>query len=594
MKPRPDDALLALYDDALARHGDTAQGALWPNETDRQARYDVMLDLLSDAPPGRRVLLCDLACGTGGLLARLRERGLANVDYRGLDRSAAAIALARAKFPDADFRVLDLLDPAADIAALDCDYLVANGLFTVRGAMTSAQMQAFLEGVLATAWPRVRRGLAFNVMSTVVDWQRDDLFHAPMDEMARVLHGLAGRQVRMRADYGLYEYTCFATRAQPSEPPPAVVDATDIPVLRPRLATADALLPYLRRIDAHRVYSNFGPLVLEFEARLGMLLGLPRDALVTANTGTAGIVAAVLAAAGRASVERPLALMPAYTFVATAVAAQECGYAPYFADVREGDWQLDADALASHPQLDRIGVVLPVAPYGRPVDPTPWEAFHDHTGIAVIIDGAAALEPVALAPARWIGRIPVVFSLHATKGLATGEGGAVACTDPALAARIGQALNYGFYGSRESRGPSINGKLSEYHAAVGLAELDGWARKSAELAEVARSYRRQADAAGLSVRLLTAPQLCSSYALFDAGDAARSLRVQERLARRGIGFRLWYGEGLHRQPHFAACEADDLPVTRALAPRLLGLPMAPDLGDEAIARIIGALQEDAA
>ena len=115
MNPRPDDALLALYDDALARHGDTAQGALWPNEADRQRRYDVMLDVLADAPAGRRVLLCDLGCGTGGLLARLRERGLDHVDYRGIDRSAEAIRLARAKFPTTDFRVLDPLSEAADL-----------------------------------------------------------------------------------------------------------------------------------------------------------------------------------------------------------------------------------------------------------------------------------------------------------------------------------------------------------------------------------------------------------------------------------------------------------------------------------------------
>ena len=62
------------------------------------------------------------------------------------------------------------------------------------------------------------------------------------------------------------------------------------------------------------------------------------------------------------------------------------------------------------------------------------------------------------------------FSLHATKGLATGEGGMVACTNAARIERIGQALNFGFSGSRESRSPSTNGKMSEYHAAVGLAE----------------------------------------------------------------------------------------------------------------------------
>ena len=604
MNPRPEDALLALYDEALARHGDTAQGALWPNEADRLRRYDVMLDLLAHAPAGAPVVLCDLACGTGGLLARLRELGMHHVRYRGVDRSADAIGLARLKFPGADFRVLDLRDPYADLSALDCDYLVANGLFTVRGSMSHDEMRDFLETTVALAWPRVRRGLAFNVMSTVVDWKREDLFHAPMDDMARLLHGLAGRRVRMRADYGLYEYTCFALRetpadATPAAPPAPAAAATGdpagpppaVPVLRPRLPTAEQLLPYLRRVDAARIYSNFGPLVLEFEQRLAGLLGLPATALVSANTGTAGLVACVLALAGRATAARPLALMPAYTFVATAVAAQECGYEPYLADVRAGDWQLDAAAVASHPQLDRVGVVMPVAPYGLPVDPAPWREFERRTGIAVVIDGAASLEPASADGDRLLGEIPVVFSLHATKGLATGEGGAIACTDPARAARIGQALNFGFSGSRESRAPSTNGKMSEYHAAVGLAELDGWPVKSAALREVSAAYRRHAVAAGLGDRLFTAPRLCSSYVLFDAGDEARSLRLQRELELRGIGHRLWYGLGLHHQPSFAACPADPLPVTKALAPRLLGLPMAQDLDDACIARVVAMLKE---
>jgi dTDP-4-amino-4,6-dideoxygalactose transaminase len=594
MEPRPDDALLQLYDDALARHGDTAAGALWPNEADRQRRYDVMLDLLAEAPAGR-VALCDLACGTGRLLERLRERGLHHVDYRGLDRSAQAIALARTRFPGADFRVFDPLADDADLAALDCDYLVANGLFTVRGGMSEAQMQAFLESVLARAWPRVRRGLAFNVMSPVVDWRREDLFHAPMDAMAALLHRLAGRRVRFRADYGLYEYTCQAFRDDPAERPVAEVAAqAPVPVLRPRLPVAERLLPYLRRIDAHRVYSNFGPLVLEFEQRLGAMLGLPASAIVSASSGTAGLVGCILALAGRATPARPLALMPAYTFVATAVAAQECGYEPLFADVRADDWQIDAAALANHPRLDQVGVVVPVAPYGRRVDPAPWQAFEERTGIPVVVDGAASLEPAMDIGADAITRIPVVFSLHATKGLATGEGGAVACRDASRIERIGQALNFGFSGSRESRVPSTNGKMSEYHAAVGLAELDAWPGKSQALREVTRHYLERAAEAGLGSRLRTAPLLCSSYVLFEAGDAAGALRVQAALDRHGIGHRLWYGLGLQRQPSFAACPADPLPVSESIAPRLIGLPMAPDLTPAAIARVIAALREGVA
>ena len=76
MTDRAEDAF-ALYDGALGRNGDTAQRALWPNEADRQFRDDVMLDVLADHASMPLMLVpCDLGCGTGGLLARVRERGL--------------------------------------------------------------------------------------------------------------------------------------------------------------------------------------------------------------------------------------------------------------------------------------------------------------------------------------------------------------------------------------------------------------------------------------------------------------------------------------------------------------------------------------
>jgi dTDP-4-amino-4,6-dideoxygalactose transaminase len=593
MNDRPEDALLAHYDEALGRFGDTPQGARWPNERDRQLRYDVMLDLMAGRE-GEPAVLVDLGCGTGELLSRIRRRGLSNIQYVGIDRSAQAIALARAKFPEARFLELDVNAPEADLGLLDCDYLVANGLFTIRASMSEAQMREFLHSTVRRAWPRVRRGIAFNVMSKIVDWERDDLYHASMDEMAALLHELAGRRVRMRADYGLYEFSCYAWREhvgsfaastpdQGTTPPAEGV----LPVLRPLLPNAERLLPYLQRIDATRVYTNFGPLALEFEARLARALSLPMGTVASSGTGTAALMGAIFARAGEASAERPLALMPSYTFVATAVAAQRCGYQPWLADVGE-DWLLDPHALLSHPQLPRVGFVMPVATFGRPVPQAPWQEFSARTGIPVIIDGAAAFETVSADPSRYLGSLPVVLSLHATKSLATGEGGCIACTDVDLVTRVVRALNFGFQFSRESLGPSLNGKLSEYHAAVGQAELDAWPDKQEAFASVVACYRRLADEMGFGQRLVTAPTISSSYVLLHCEDGVEAARVQAALRAARVEFRLWYGQGVHAQAWFAHAGRDALPMTESLAPRLIGLPMALDLRESDIMRVLNA------
>src|SRR3954447_25841405 len=86
-----------------------------------------------------------------------------------------------------------------------------------------------------------------------------------------------------------------------------------IPVLRPRLPSAEQLLPYLRRIDATRIYTSWGPLALELEQHLCRRFSLPVGGVVSASSGTSALTAAILTAAGRAAGQRRIALVPAFT-----------------------------------------------------------------------------------------------------------------------------------------------------------------------------------------------------------------------------------------------------------------------------------------
>lgn len=361
--------------------------------------------------------------------------------------------------------------------------------------------------------------------------------------------------------------------------------------MSPRLPLASRLLPYFERIDASRIYTNFGPLVEEFERRLETLLGVSAGTLISASSGTAALVGAVLASAGRAAIHRPFALVPAYTFVATAVAAEQCGFQPYLVDVDPDNWTLNPVALLQHPELDRIGVVIPVATYGMAVHQAGWLEFRDRTGIPVVIDGAAELEAATTDSAACLGEIPVVMSFHATKGFACGEGGAVVCSDPDVIFKSMAALNFGFHSSRNSRFPSTNGKMSEYHAAVGLAELDGWTAKCRDFGQVSTHYNAQAATCGLGSRLLTAPKVCSSYVLLHCFSNEESTNVQLRLEYENIEFRFWYGGGLHHHAYFSNAPRGPLDATDRLASRIIGLPMAPDLDPTVIGRIAWSVGE---
>lgn len=362
-----------------------------------------------------------------------------------------------------------------------------------------------------------------------------------------------------------------------------------IPVLKPLLPPAEAVLPYLRRIDATRIYTNHGPLLTELETRLAGMLALPPGCLASAASGTAGIVGAIYATAGRATPARPLALIPSFTFIATAVAAEQCGYTPYFVDIDPASWLLEPHLLENHRQLARTGVVLPVAALGRPVAQAPWAEFARRTGIAVVVDGASSFDRILANPGQYLGEVPVALSFHASKAFGMGEAGGVAATSPALIEDAVQAMNFGFRTARDSLGPSINGKLSEYHAAVGLAECDGWPAKQAALQHVIDLYRAHMGAAGLAADFVAAPDASLSYGIFRARDPGAAAQLQADLRAAGIDTRLWYGGGLHQQTYYRAQARDDLPVTEALAPSLIGLPMAPDLAEAAVIKVCTTL-----
>lgn len=357
-----------------------------------------------------------------------------------------------------------------------------------------------------------------------------------------------------------------------------------IPVYRALLPRAAQLLPYLERIDANRWYTNRGELVMLLEARLSERF--PRANVMSAANGTVAIEAAILATAGRATQERPLAIMPSYTFVATAMAVEGCGYRPYLVDVDPQTWSLTSAMLAGHPALARTGVVVPVAPYGRAIAQEEWVAFQRHTGIPVVIDGAASFEALLADPERTTGAIPVTLSFQSTKAFSSGEGGAVVWSDDEALKRIAQALNFGFLYKRESTSAGTNGKMSEYHAAVGLAALDTWNERRSANNAVVDCYRAAAKAHGLSERLFVNPVVASNYAIVDAGSAVIADALIEGLHEERIESRRWYGGGVHREAYWSAAERDRLPITERLAPALVGLPIATDIEPQTIERIV--------
>jgi dTDP-4-amino-4,6-dideoxygalactose transaminase len=457
-------------------------------------------------------------------------------------------------------------------------------------------MWDFMTNVIHRLWSITRKAMAFNVMSKQVRQERADLFHVSLDQLADFLYKLAGRSITIRSDYGLFESTCYV-RKEPRGNlmmPPAAGSATvakaDASYLcRPRLPAVHRLTPYIEEINRRRWYTNFGEAALELTARLAAHFGLESGQCVTASSGTDALTAAIIAVAGRASAERPYCLMPSYTFVGTAAAALNAGYEPYFVDIDPETLAIVPDRLLSLPILRQTGAIIAVGPYGRPVIQRDWERLYVASGVPIVIDAAAGFDAVAVNPDATLGSLPVMLSLHATKVFGVGEGGLILCRNAELVRRCLRTLNFGFLGSREALVAGFNGKMSEYHAAVGLAAFDAWPATRAGFLTTAEAYRQAADRWGLSAKIFAETAWASGYVLYWAPNGADAARAERLLSEAGIGCRRWYGTGCHRHPAYADFRRDPLPATEEVSPRIIGLPVAVDMPRETIEEIIMVL-----
>lgn len=209
--PLPQHLISTHCETYLQTHGDTHLGVGWPNEADAQVRYGVMLGLVQEASISAPVRILDFGCGLAHFYQYILDKGLQHrIQYTGLDVSEKYLELAQAKYPEVPFLAIDVLENPDALPAFD--YILMNGVLTQKCTVGFDQMWTYTQQLLQTVYSKAQKGLAFNVMTKHVDWERDDLFHLPLDTLAAFLKENVSRHVVFRHDYGLYEYTTYVYR----------------------------------------------------------------------------------------------------------------------------------------------------------------------------------------------------------------------------------------------------------------------------------------------------------------------------------------------------------------------------------------------
>jgi SAM-dependent methyltransferase len=198
------------YEDCLIRHGDTHKGVDWPNAEDADRRYQVMLDLIwmdKARAEGQKSLL-DFGCGTAMLWEyAIKTQQTSELQYSGLDFSPRFVEVSQAKFPDLPFVAGDVLKNPELLS--EVDYMVLNGVFTEKRDLSFEEMFDYFTKLTTLLFSKCRRGIAFNVMSKAVDWEREDLFHMPTDLLIGFMTKNLSRNFIIRNDYRLFEFTTY-------------------------------------------------------------------------------------------------------------------------------------------------------------------------------------------------------------------------------------------------------------------------------------------------------------------------------------------------------------------------------------------------
>ncbi len=371
---------------------------------------------------------------------------------------------------------------------------------------------------------------------------------------------------------------------------------SDIPLLRPNPGRLSEHGEALRQIEASGVFSNYGPVNTRLEAGVISTLFSGQGSCVTVCNATIGLMMAIRAAIGwRPAPRRRYALMPSFTFAATAHAAQWVGLTPLFCDIDPLDWtaclQHEAQLVAQYG--DEIAVLMPCTTFGNPIDLAHYDRLSAQMGIPVVIDAAAALGSLDRDGAQFGAgtQHSIVFSMHATKTFAAAEGGLIYSGRHDSIETLRVMGNFGFGSPRTATMPGLNSKLPEVTALLGLLKLDEFEAVVGHRDAMSRLYCELLP--GLQFQRVAGRRQSMHFVPFVLPESVASARasIVVALKARGIGTATYFSPHLTEQSWFAeTCHFGELPVTDWLATRVIALPMSDGITAEQVYRVCDAVR----
>lgn len=347
-------------------------------------------------------------------------------------------------------------------------------------------------------------------------------------------------------------------------------------VTKPTLPPLVEFIPYLQQIWDNKILTNGGPFHQQLEKDLCEYLGVEHISLFT--NGTIALVTALQALCITGEV-----ITSPYSFVATSHSLLWNNIKPVFVDIDPNTLNLDPAKIEAAITAQTTAI-MPVHCYGHPCDVNAIQKIADHHNLKVIYDAAHAFGVQLHGSSVLTHGDLSVLSFHATKVFNTFEGGAIICPDEKMKTRIDHLKNFGHAGETTVVAPGINGKMSEFNAALGLLQLKYIDQALEQRKKIDAAYRNQLMTVQGIHCLSDAGEDVANYAYFPIlvkTDYPISRDdLYQKLKDHGIHPRRYFYPLISDFPMYCdlpSAQRENLPVATAAAQQILCLPIYPDL-----------------
>jgi len=356
-------------------------------------------------------------------------------------------------------------------------------------------------------------------------------------------------------------------------------------VAQPVLPPLEDLLPSLQEIWDSKVLTNGGPFHQRFETALSEYLGVEHISLFT--NCTIGLVTALQAM----DIQGEVITSP-YSFVATAHALLWNRITPKFVDIDPHTLNIDPERIEAA-ITPSTSAIMAIHCYGHPCDVEAIERIARKHGLKVIYDAAHAFG-VRLPTGNLLKHGDLsVLSFHATKVFNTFEGGAIVSPDARTKTYVDQLKNFGFVDDVTVVTPGINGKMSEFNAALGLLQLKDVDKAIQRRRDIDRRYRERLSAVHGIHCVGFSGESNANHAYFPIlvrpGYALSRDGLYHALREQGVLVRRYFHPLISSFPmysHLASSCEENLPRATEAASQVICLPIHPALRDDQVDRVV--------